>query len=79
VILGLVHAAATDVPPILGQAAATLTVDLAQFGDDSDGGGAWAKTVARLLATYGPFRLAYLETLVRIADWRASGGRELPG
>jgi len=24
------------------------------------------------------FVLAYLETLVRIADWRASGGRELP-
>jgi CRISPR-associated endonuclease/helicase Cas3 len=27
---------------------------------------------------YGPFVLAYLETLVRVADWRASGGRELP-
>ena len=61
---------------MLGQPAATLTVDLAQFGDED--GGAWSQTVARLLEQYGPFRLAYLETLVRMADWRASGGRELP-
>jgi CRISPR-associated endonuclease/helicase Cas3 len=25
---------------------------------------------------YGPFVLAYLETLVRMADWRASAGME---
>ena len=31
-----------------------------------------------LLDRYGPFTLAYLEALVRISDWRASGGRELP-
>ena len=31
-----------------------------------------------LLDRYGPFVLAYLEALVRISDWRASGGRELP-
>ena len=31
-----------------------------------------------LLDRYGPFVLAYLESLVRISDWRASGGRELP-
>ncbi len=31
-----------------------------------------------LLDHYGPFVLAYLESLVRISDWRASGGRELP-
>jgi hypothetical protein len=29
-------------------------------------------------STYGPFVLAYLETPVGVADWRASGGRELP-
>jgi hypothetical protein len=28
--------------------------------------------------SYGPFILAYLETVVRIADWRASGGKDLP-
>ena len=26
---------------------------------------------------YGPFVLAYLETLVRVADWRASAGAEV--
>jgi CRISPR-associated endonuclease Cas3-HD len=81
VILGLEQGAACDVPAILGQPAATLTVDLAQFGE-ADGGArsqsAWPQAVARLLERYGPFRLAYLEMLVRMADWRASGGRELP-
>jgi CRISPR-associated endonuclease Cas3-HD len=91
VILGLAQGAACGVPAILGQPAATLTVDLAQFGEE-DGGArspaarspaaqsppAWAETVARLLERYGPFRLAYLEMLVRTADWRASGARELP-
>lgn len=36
-------------------------------------GGGWSAAVAALLEEFGPFRLAYLEALVRIADWRASG------
>lgn len=32
----------------------------------------WQGRVALLLEHYGPFHLAYLEALVRIADWRAS-------
>lgn len=36
-------------------------------------GGGWSATAADLLEELGPFRLAYLEMLVRIADWRASG------
>ena len=40
--------------------------------------GAWQRTVRRLLARYGPCTLAYLETIVRVADWRASGGKDLP-
>jgi CRISPR-associated endonuclease/helicase Cas3 len=32
----------------------------------------WVMGVVRLLEELGPFRLAYLETLVRVADWRAS-------
>ena len=51
--------------------------DLAPFR--LDGEGTWQQTVRRLLARYGPFTLAYLETIVRIADWRASGGKDLPG
>jgi CRISPR-associated endonuclease/helicase Cas3 len=32
----------------------------------------WQGRVATLLEHYGPFYLAYLEALVRVADWRAS-------
>ncbi|MGH8909414.1 MAG: type I-G CRISPR-associated helicase/endonuclease Cas3g [Egibacteraceae bacterium] len=35
-------------------------------------GGRWAAIARRLLAAHGPFRLAYLEWLVRAADWAAS-------
>jgi CRISPR-associated endonuclease/helicase Cas3 len=85
-ILGLAQGATSDIPPLLGQPAATLTVDLGQFRQDDsrqddsrqDGRRSWTATVAGLLDRYGPFTLAYLETVVRVADWRASGGRELP-
>lgn len=39
------------------------------------GGGdslSWSARTRALLETHGPFRLALLETLVRVADWRAS-------
>jgi CRISPR-associated endonuclease/helicase Cas3 len=75
-ILGLEQGAISDIPPVLGQPASTLTVDLGQFlpaGDRS-----WTRTVLALVDTYGPFTLAYLETVVRMADWRASGGWALP-
>ena len=61
---------------MLGQPATTLTVDLAQF--KPDGNSPWTRSVHGLLDRYGPFVLAYLETVVRISDWRASGARELP-
>lgn len=34
----------------------------------------WTEQVEDLLGRLGPFRLAYLEALVRMADWRASAG-----
>ena len=36
----------------------------------------WAERTQRLLEQYGPFRLAWLETLVRLADWLASGAEQ---
>lgn len=35
-------------------------------------GPSWSERVLKLLDEHGPFRLAWLETLVRLADWRAS-------
>jgi CRISPR-associated endonuclease/helicase Cas3 len=58
---------------MFGQPAGVLTEDVTQFED-----GSWTRTVDDLLARYGPFLLAYLETLVRMADWRASAGSPLP-
>ena len=76
-ILGLEQGATSDIPPMLGGQATTLMVDLDQFRPGLDD--SWTGTVVGLLDKYGPFVLAYLEAVVRIADWRASGGRELPG
>jgi CRISPR-associated endonuclease/helicase Cas3 len=73
-ILGLENGAPSDIPPVLGRSAARFTVDLDQFtlgGDRS-----WTRTALSLRDRYGPFVLAYLETVVRIADWRASAGIE---
>jgi CRISPR-associated endonuclease/helicase Cas3 len=75
-ILGLEQGAESPVPAVLGQPPAVLTVDLAQF--QLGGGRSWTRTVLGLRDKYGPFTLAYLETLVRVADWRASGGKDLP-
>jgi CRISPR-associated endonuclease/helicase Cas3 len=77
-MFGLEQGAVSAMPPMLGLGQSELTVDLTQFGSGDDDS-AWHQTAAGLLDKYGPFRLAYLETVVRIADWRASGHRELPG
>lgn len=39
---------------------------------DGDQGASWTARTQKLLAEVGPFRLAWLEALVRIADWRAT-------
>jgi CRISPR-associated endonuclease/helicase Cas3 len=75
-ILGLTHGQYTGIPAMLGQPVTALTVDLDQFNLGGDR--SWTRTVLTLLEKYGPFVLAYLETVVRIADWRASGGKDLP-
>lgn len=51
--------------------ATELRLDLMELGE-GEMGPSWTERTQSLLADYGPFRLAWLETLVRIADWRAS-------
>ncbi|MFO1128721.1 MAG: CRISPR-associated endonuclease Cas3'' [Rhodospirillales bacterium] len=46
---------------------------------DGASGRSWAARTQRLLARHGPFRLAWLEALVRIADWRASAAEQHAG
>ena len=38
-------------------------------------GASWADRMLRLVEEHGPFRLAYLEMLLRVVDWRASQKR----
>jgi len=54
--------------------AQTLSLAYMDLGD-GDRGSSWADRMLRLLEETGPFRLAYLEMLVRVADWRASQKR----
>jgi len=68
---------ADEIPPVdLGNGYATsmVKVDLSlmELGNDKNGKPSWLARVLRLRDEYGPFRLAYLETLVRLADWRGS-------
>ena len=73
-LLGLKQGEVVSVPQLLGQPETSLTVDLDPFMPGSDR--SWTRTVLKLRDRFGPFVLAYLETLVRMADWRAS---ETPG
>lgn len=52
------------------------TIDLGVFSAGSHN--SWTDGVMRLLDELGPFRLAYLEAVVRMADWRASAHLPLP-
>ena len=50
-----------------------LTLSVMELGWDETTGESWTERTRDLLARFGPFRLAWMETLVRLADWRASG------
>ncbi|MCA9612829.1 MAG: CRISPR-associated helicase Cas3' [Myxococcales bacterium] len=71
-----------DTPIGATPAAPPLPLDLASLGRGSSGA-SWTDRTLRLLERHGPFRLAYLEALVRISDWRASAAPsatwEVPG
>ena len=59
----------------------SLRLSIMELGWDDISRESWAERTRELLARLGPFRLAWLETLLRVADWRASakereGGRD---
>jgi CRISPR-associated endonuclease/helicase Cas3 len=57
---------------------ASLSTDCRRMGRDADGNESYTRGVLRLLEYYGPFRLAFFETLFRAADIRASIGAARP-
>lgn len=57
--------------------ATALRLALMELGDGEQGA-SWTARTQKLLAEHGPFRLAWLEALVRIADWRATRDEQQP-
>ena len=49
-----------------------ITLALMELGWDETTRESWTERTRDLLRHFGPFRLAWMETLVRVADWRAS-------
>ena len=49
-----------------------LLLSIMELGWDDVSRESWTERTRELLARFGPFRLAWLETLLRLADWRAS-------
>ena len=59
-----------------------LLLSIMELGWDEVSRESWTERTRELLVRLGPFRLAWLETLLRVADWRASakerkGGRDV--
>jgi CRISPR-associated endonuclease/helicase Cas3 len=50
----------------------SLLLSIMELGWDDVSRESWTERTRELLARLGPFRLAWLETMLRIADWRAS-------
>lgn len=68
-------------PPLtLGERAlpaTTLKLALMELGDGEQGA-SWTRRSQGLLVRHGPFVLAWLETLVRLADWRGTRDEQNP-
>jgi len=57
---------------------AVLRLDVAELGGGATGR-SWAERTQGLVERLGPFRLAWMEALVRVADWRASAREQEEG
>lgn len=68
---------AVDLPGEGRQAPTRLSLGMMEMGLGTDGP-SWADRVLRVRQAYGPFRLSFLESLVRVADWRASAEYDQP-
>jgi CRISPR-associated endonuclease/helicase Cas3 len=56
-----------------------LSLALMEMGENDCGRPSWVARTQTLLHSYGPFLLAYLEALLRMADWRASDSEQREG
>ena len=56
-----------------------LLLSVMELGWDDVSRESWTERTRELLARLGPFRLAWLETLLRLADWRASAKERREG
>ena len=56
-----------------------LVMSVMEIGWNEVTGESWTGRTRDLLSKFGPFRLAWMETLLRIADWRASNKEERIG
>jgi CRISPR-associated endonuclease/helicase Cas3 len=56
--------------------ATTLRLSFMDLGSDEETGPSWLARTLALRDGLGPFRLAFLEALLRVADWRASRNGE---
>lgn len=57
----------------------SLTLSIMELGHNELSKESWTERTRDLLQKFGPFSLAYLEALLRIADWRASRKEESGG
>ncbi len=56
-----------------------LLLSIMELGWDDVSRESWTERTRELLARLGPFRLAWLETVLRLADWRASAKERTGG